>query len=112
MSGQRAFKSAPAPAQQPHGRAHRAYTVSQFCEAAEIPRSSFYRLRRTGQLPFLEELKPRIGRVLRYRADLIDRYLAGQWGESRAFRAHERQSRVGAAASPMTQKVIAAEGDL
>lgn len=112
MSGQRAFKSAPAPAQQPHSRGHRAYTAAQFCEAAQIPRSSFYRLLRTGQLPMLDELKPRIGRVMRYRADLIDAYLAGQWGESRAFRAHERQSRAGASASPMIQKVIAAEGDL
>jgi hypothetical protein len=64
-------------------RVRRCYTVTQFCEAASIPRSSFYRLKRTGQFPFLEELKPRIGRVMRYRADLIDRYLAGQWGESR-----------------------------
>lgn len=76
--------------------AKRAYTIAQFCEAAEIPRRSFFHLRRTGQLPFLEELKPRIGRVVRYRADLIDRYLDGQWSAPRSFgkasRVHVRDS--------------------
>jgi hypothetical protein len=70
----------------------RAYTIAQICEALELPRSSFFNLRQTGQLPFLEELKPRLGRVVRYRADLIDRYLDGQFGQPRSFASHRRAS--------------------
>jgi hypothetical protein len=43
--------------------------------------ATFKRLRAAGGLPFLEELRPRLGRIIRYRADLVDRYLAGQWQE-------------------------------
>lgn len=68
----------------------RCYTIAQVCEALEIPRRSFFHLRRTGQLTFCEELKPRIGRIVRYRADLIDRYLAGQWGQPRSFASHRK----------------------
>lgn len=86
MSAKDRLQSAPAPSEQPNGRRHRCYTVAQLCEALAIPRRSFFHLRRTGQLPFVEELQPRIGRVLRFRADLIDRYLAGQLGQPRSFR--------------------------
>jgi hypothetical protein len=68
----------------------RAYTIATVCEILAIPRRSFFHLRRTGQLPMLEELKPRIGRVVRYRADLVDRYAAGQWGQPRSFSSHRR----------------------
>lgn len=34
-------------------------------------------------MPFLEELLPRMG-APRYRADLVDRYLAGQWMQQAA----------------------------
>jgi len=57
----------------------RCYTTAQVIAALQIPRSSFFDLKRAGQLPFLEELKPRTGRRIRYRADLVDRYLAGEW---------------------------------
>lgn len=63
----------------------RCYTIAQVCEALAIPRSTFYSLRSAGKLPFLEELKPRLGHRVRYRADLIDRYVAGQWGQPRSF---------------------------
>jgi hypothetical protein len=66
-------------------RPKRCDTVAQLCEALEFPRSTFFHLRRQGKLPFLEELRPRLGRVVRDRAELVDRYLAGQWGQSRAF---------------------------
>ncbi len=85
MSRQRPFQATPAPAEQSHGRLHRAYTVSQLCAVLELSRPTFFRLRRKGQLPFLEELRPRLGRTVRYRADLIDRYLDGQWQQPRAF---------------------------
>jgi excisionase family DNA binding protein len=55
------------------------YTVAELCTLLHLSRSSFYEARDKGRLPFLEELRPRIGRVLRYRADLVDRYLAGAW---------------------------------
>lgn len=83
---QRALEPATAPTQQPHSRVHRAYTTAQLLQLLELPKSTFFALRSRGQLPFLDELKPRLGRTVRYRADLVDRYLAGQWGQPRAFR--------------------------
>lgn len=70
------------------GRPRRAYTLAQLCEALDLPVSSYYDLKRAGKLPFVEELKPRIGKRLRFRADLIDLYLAGEWQRS-----HVTQSR-------------------
>lgn len=70
----------------------RCYTVADVCAILKIPRRSFFHLRRTGQLPFLDELKPRIGRVVRYRAAPIDRYVDGQWGQPRSFASHRRIS--------------------
>lgn len=68
--------------------APRCYTVAQLLavDMLNMPRRTFYDLKAQGKLPFLEELKPRLGHNIRYRADLIDRYLAGQWGAPRAFR--------------------------
>ena len=63
----------------------RFYTVPQLLALLELPLSTFTTLKRTGRLPFLEELRPRLGKHARYRRDLVDRYLAGQWGQSRAF---------------------------
>jgi len=68
----------------------RALTIKEVCEALNIPRRSFFHLRRTGQLPMLSELKPRIGRVVRYRAEPIDRYLNGQFGQPRSFASHRK----------------------
>jgi len=58
----------------------RCYTIKQICEFLQVKLSTFNQLRREGKLPFLEELRPRLGHP-RYRADLIDKYLAGQWGQ-------------------------------
>jgi predicted DNA-binding transcriptional regulator AlpA len=55
------------------------YTTADVRARLGLSRSTFFHLKRTGQLPFLEELRPRVGRVVRYRADLIDQYLAGEW---------------------------------
>ena len=57
----------------------RFYTVRQVLERLGMSLATFKRLRAAGGLPFLEELRPRLGRIIRYRADLVDRYLAGQW---------------------------------
>lgn len=56
----------------------RCYTVPQLLELLQMPASTFDNLRRAGKLPFLEELRPRLGKHARYRADLVDRYFAGQ----------------------------------
>lgn len=93
MSRQQAFQPATTGAQQPHSRTHRAYTIRQVCDALELNRRTFFHPRKAGQLPMLEELRPRLGRTVRYRADLIDRYLAGDW--QAVSRSHGRQSRVG-----------------
>lgn len=70
----------------------RCYTIAQLLsvDLLNLSRSTFFDLRRRGALPFLEELTPRIGRCARYRADLVDRYLAGQWTGPRAFSAHRK----------------------
>jgi hypothetical protein len=57
------------------------YTVAQLCEILQMSPRTFARQRKAGALPFLEELRPRLGRRPRYRADLVDRYLAGRWGQ-------------------------------
>jgi len=63
------------------------YTVAQLLSAdlLNMPRRTFFTLKARGDLPFLEELKPRIGRRARFRADLVDRWLANQW-TTRTFR--------------------------
>jgi predicted DNA-binding transcriptional regulator AlpA len=68
----------------------RCYTIKQVCQMLEMPRRTFFDLRKAGALPCLEELRPRLGRLVRYRADLIDRYVAGQWGQPRSFASHRR----------------------
>jgi hypothetical protein len=57
----------------------RCYTTAQLLDILTMPRTTFFTLKQAGKLPFLEELKPRIGRCARYRADLVDRYLQGTW---------------------------------
>jgi predicted DNA-binding transcriptional regulator AlpA len=64
-------------------RRRRCYTVPQLLKDLEISRSQFYHLLRSGHLPFLEELLPRIGQR-RYRADPIDRYFENRWQQGRA----------------------------
>jgi len=58
----------------------RCYTVSELLAALKMTQRTFTQLKAQGRLPFLEELKPRLGRRVRYRAEPIDRYLAGEWG--------------------------------
>jgi hypothetical protein len=70
--------------------AARCYTLPDILEKLQMPKSTFTTLRRAGKLPFLEELKPRLGKRVRYRADLVDRYLAGEWGRPTAFAAARR----------------------
>lgn len=88
MSRQRALQSVSAPAEQSNRRTHRVYTVAQLLsvDLLNMARATFFRLRAQGKLPFLIEIEPRAGRLIRYRADLVDRYLAGQWQQPRAFR--------------------------
>jgi len=59
----------------------RCYTVPEILSKLQMPKATFMTLKRDGKLPFLEELRPRLGRRVRYRADLVDRYLRGEWGE-------------------------------
>ena len=61
----------------------RCYTTRQVCEALNLSRSTFGRKLRSGGLPFLEEIKPRIGQKARYRAEPIDRYLENRLRRSR-----------------------------
>jgi hypothetical protein len=59
------------------------YTAQQIRERIQMSRASFTKLKREGKLPFLEEIKPRLGRVIRYRADLVDTYLRNEWQRPR-----------------------------
>lgn len=64
----------------------RCYTIAQVLERVHMTRRTFFHLRSNGQLPWLEEVRPRAGRFVRYRADLVDRYVAGQWSGPRSLR--------------------------
>ena len=57
----------------------RCYTVAEVREKLQMTKTTFTRLKAAGALPFLEELRPRLGRRARYRADPVDRYLRGEW---------------------------------
>lgn len=70
----------------------RCYLVRDLLPLLKLSRTTFFNLLRRGQLPFLEELKPRLGGRARYRADLVDRYLAGEWGQPRSFASHRRSA--------------------
>jgi hypothetical protein len=70
----------------------RAYTRADLCAILNIPRRSFFHHLKAGHLPMCEELKPRIGRVPRYRADLVDQYVENQFGRPRAFGSHRRSA--------------------
>jgi hypothetical protein len=63
----------------------RCYTRAQVMEKLQLPRRTFFKLKQEGRLPMLEELRPRLGRTARYRADLIDRYLEGRSTTVRSF---------------------------
>lgn len=91
MSRQQALQPAPTQGEQASGALKGCYTAAQIIALLQISQRSFFALKRVGRLPFLEELRPRLGRSVRYRADLVDRYLAGQWGQSRAFGSHGRK---------------------
>lgn len=67
------------------GSPRRCYTTEQLLEVLDLSPRTFYQLKAAGRLPFLEELRPRIGRRARYRADLIDRYLENKF-DVRGFR--------------------------
>lgn len=56
----------------------RCYTLAEVCDALRMGRRAFYVARKAGRLPFVEELRPRIGGP-RFRADLIDRYLDNKY---------------------------------
>lgn len=73
----RALQSSAAPAQQPDSGTHRSYTAAQIIGFLQISRSSFFEWKRRGLLPFLAQIEG-LGRSVRYRADLVDRHLAGR----------------------------------
>lgn len=57
----------------------RCYTKAQLLVMLDMANRTFQTLKASGQLVFLEELKPRVGRRMRFRADLVDRWLANEW---------------------------------
>ena len=58
----------------------RCYTVPELLAALKMTQRTFTALKAEGKLPFLEELKPRLGRRVRYKAEPVDKYLSGDWG--------------------------------
>lgn len=82
----------PVPMDTQHGEAaghiirRRCYLLPELLQILQMPRGTFFLLKRQGKLgAIVEELQPRVGRVMRFRADLVDRYLDGKTGQSRAF---------------------------
>ncbi len=94
MSRQQALQSAPAPAEQANAHRHvvdaDCYTAAQIIAKLQISKATFYRLIKRGRFPFVQELE-RFGHSVRYRRAPVDRYLAGERNQPRAFRAHGRQ---------------------
>jgi len=71
----------------------RAYTTDQVCQILAIPRRSFFHHRKHGHLPMCIELRPRIGRIVRYQAEPIDRYADGRGlGNGRSFFTSHRRT--------------------
>jgi hypothetical protein len=68
----------------------RCYTLRELLPRLGMTPRTFRRLRAAGALPFLEELRPRLGRIVRYRAEPIDRYLAGHWAGPRLLLGRRR----------------------
>ena len=54
----------------------RCYLVKDICSSLKCSRRTFHRYSKAG-VPFLVELLPRLGRVRRFAAEPLDRYLAG-----------------------------------
>lgn len=59
-----------------HAAHRRLYTAAQVIYLLQISPSGFFALKRRGQLPCLDEI--RFGHSVRYRADLVDRFIAGR----------------------------------
>lgn len=56
----------------------RCYTAAQVRALfADMPRATFYRLKKQGKLPLIE-VRPRLGHLARYQAGPIDRWLANR----------------------------------
>ncbi|HLX21666.1 MAG TPA: helix-turn-helix domain-containing protein [Gaiellaceae bacterium] len=72
--------------------ADRCYLLEEALRVLQMPRRTFYKLKKKGLLPCVVECTPRLGRRPRFRADLIDRYVAGQFGQPRAFSSHRRSA--------------------
>jgi predicted DNA-binding transcriptional regulator AlpA len=69
----------------------RCYLIPDVIAKLQMSERTFRRLLRAKKLPFLEELHPRLGRIVRYRADLVDRYLEGRWNAPRSFASARRR---------------------
>lgn len=66
----------------------RCYTLDEVIAKLKFSRRTFFRLKAAGRIVCLEEIRPRIGRP-RYRADLVDKWVANRWTEQgRAFFRH------------------------
>jgi hypothetical protein len=59
------------------------YSKAELLVVLDLKESTFVHLKASGRLPFVVELLPRLGKHARYRADLVDRYLAGAWNAPR-----------------------------
>jgi hypothetical protein len=62
----------------------RCYTIAEVRAHLHVSERTFRSLWKAGRYPFLEEVLPRFGRRIRFRADLIDRYVSGQWRSTAA----------------------------
>ena len=69
------------------------YLTAELLTKLEMSRSTFDDLRKRGKLPFIEEIKPRIGRKIRWRREPVDRYLASNWRPETQREQKRRQER-------------------
>jgi hypothetical protein len=62
------------------------YLAAEVCDLLKMKASTFLNLKAQGKLPFLHEIRPRLGKHARYKAEPVDRYLRGEWTESAEVR--------------------------
>jgi len=70
----------------------RCYTVADILAKLHMSYRTFHRLKTAGRLPFCEEIRPRLGNISRYRADLVDRYLRNEWYDGIAVLGRRRRA--------------------
>jgi hypothetical protein len=78
----------------------RTYTRAQVLELLGLKYAGFWRLKRAGRLPWVQAIQPAIRGHALYRAEPLDRYLAGDWPDAAKYSSAHRRKGAHASAAP------------